>query len=81
MQLLNINPQAIELDQSCTGQAHSIRPGTGPGYGNTEPGCILTKLRVPFIIRLLKSADAKSARLFKSFRTAGTNGRQDLSLF
>ena len=27
---------------SCLRQAHSNRPGTGPGYENTEPGCILT---------------------------------------
>ena len=36
------------------GQALSNRPGTDRGYKNTEPGC--TILRVPSIIRLLRSA-------------------------
>ena len=68
------NPQAIELDPSCSGHTHSNRPGTGHGYESTELGCILTALRIPSIIRALRSADASQARLFKRFQAAGTNG-------
>ena len=52
----------IELKPSCSGQARSNRPGTGPGYENTEPGCILAVFRVPSIIRSVRSADAKSRK-------------------
>ena len=33
----NTSPQAVELDPSYFKQAHSNRPGTGPGYENTKP--------------------------------------------
>ena len=36
------SPQAIELNLNCLGQAHSNRPGTGPGYATKEPKSILT---------------------------------------
>ena len=55
--------QAIELDPSCSGQAYSSRPGTGPGYRSTNPGCILTVLLVPSMIRPLRGADAKSGKV------------------
>ena len=35
------SPQAVEFNPSCSGPAHPNRPGTGPGYKNTEPGSIL----------------------------------------
>ena len=50
------------LCPSCSGQAQSNRPGTGHGYENTEPECTLTVFRVPFVIRPLRSADAKSGK-------------------
>ena len=55
MESLNTTPQTIELDPSCSGQAHSNRLATGPGYENMNPGCILC---APFIIRSLRSPDA-----------------------
>ena len=54
----SISPETIKLNPGCLGQAHSNRPGTGPGFENTESACILAVLRVPFIIRPLRSADA-----------------------
>ena len=63
MELSNTSPQAIELDPSCSGQGHSNRPGAGPGYKNTEPGSIITVLRVPFKVCLLRSADAKYGKV------------------
>ena len=51
--------QAIDLNTSCSGQAQTNRPSTVYGYESTDPGCNLTVLRVPFIICLLRSADAK----------------------
>ena len=36
---------------------------TGPGYENTEPGCILTILRVPSIVCPLRSADGKFGKV------------------
>ena len=52
MKLPITSPQTIKLNPSCLGQTDSIRsPGTGPGYENTEPGCILAVLRVPSIVR------------------------------
>ena len=80
MESPNTNPQAVELNLSCSRQAHPNMPATGTGYKNMEPGGILTILRVPFIAYTLKSADTKSGKLFKRFRAAGTNGRLDLSL-
>ena len=76
----NTSPHTIVFDPSCSGQAHTNRLASGFGCENTEPGCILAVLRVPFIIRPLRSADAKSAILFTRFRAAGTNGRSGLSL-
>ena len=52
MESPNTSPQAIEFNPSCSGQAHSSRPGTGHGYENTEPGCVFTVLRVPSKIRI-----------------------------
>ena len=44
-------------------QAHPNRPGTGPGYKNTEPESILTVLRIPFIVCPLRREDAKSGKV------------------
>ena len=74
MESPNISLQVTELDPSCLKQTHSIRPGTGPGYENMEPGCILTVLCIPFIICPLSSP----TRLFKRFCAAGTNELLDL---
>ena len=52
------SPGAIELNSSCSGQAHSNRLDTSHKYENTEPRCTLTVFCVPSIIRSLKSADA-----------------------
>ena len=78
MELSNTSLCANKLDPSCSGQAHSNRPGTGPGYTNTEPGCNVKVLRVAFIICPLRSADAQSGKLFNGFRAADTNGPLDL---
>ena len=45
------------------GKTHLNRPGTGPGYENTEPESILTVLRVPFIVCPLRREDAKSGKV------------------
>ena len=45
MESPNTSPQAIE--PSYLGQAHSNRPGTGPGYKNMEPGSV-SKLEVQY---------------------------------
>ena len=39
------------------------RPGTGPGHKSTEPGSTFTVLRVPFVIRPFRGADAKSGKI------------------
>ena len=62
MELPNTSLQAIELDRSYSGRAHSNRLDTGPGYKNTKSGCILAMLRAPSIARPLTSADAKSGK-------------------
>ena len=77
MESPNTSPKVVEPNPSCLGQAHPIRPGTDPGYKNTEPGNILTMLGVSFMICPLRSADGKSG---KAVCTAGTNVRLDLSL-
>ena len=41
----NISSQAIELNTSCSGQAHPNSPATGSGYENTEPGCNFAVIR------------------------------------
>ena len=80
MELPNTSPQAIELNPSCSGQAHFNRPDTGPGYKNTEPRFILAILRVPSIVVHSEARMPSPARLSKRFRAAGANGRLDLSL-
>ena len=64
MESPNTCPQAIELNPSCLGQAHSKKPGPGFWYETMESGCILVPLHVPSTICPLRSADAKSAGLF-----------------
>ena len=63
MESLDTSQQAIELNASCLEQARSNRPSTGPRHENTEPGCILTVLRFPSIIRPLENADAKFGKV------------------
>ena len=60
MKLPNTSLQVIELNPSCLGQAHSNRPGTGPGYKNMEPESVFTILHIPSTVYPLKSTDAKS---------------------
>ena len=62
MESPNTSPQVVELNPSCSGQAHLNRPGTGPGHKNTEPGSIFTLLRFPFVICPLRTADAYSGK-------------------
>ena len=75
----NTSYQAVELNLSFSGQAHTNRPGTGPGNKNMELGSILTVLCVPLIIFPLRSVDAKSGKVVKRFGAAGANERLDLS--
>ena len=53
MELSNTNLQIIDLNPSSSKQAHSNTLGVGHAYKSTEPGCILTVLRVPSVIRPL----------------------------
>ena len=46
-----------------SGQSHFNRPSTGPGYKNTDPGYILTILRVTFMAFPLRSADANFGKV------------------
>ena len=43
---------------SCSEQAYFNKPSTGHGYERAEAGCVLTVLRVPFIIHPMRNADA-----------------------
>ena len=54
----------LSLTQAVWG-THFNRHGTGPGYVNTDPGCILAVFYVPSIICPLKTADAKSGKVFE----------------
>ena len=45
------------------GAARFNTPGTGPRYKNTKFRCILTVLRVPFMIRPLRNANVKSVKV------------------
>ena len=80
MESPNTSPQVVELNPRYSGQTHANRTGTGPEYKNMEPGSILTVLCIPFMVCLLRSADAKSSKGVQTFCTAGTIGRLDLSL-
>ena len=81
MESSTTNPQAIELDYSCSGQAHFHRPITGHRYENAELGCALIMLLVPSVCH---SSNEKRRCLFQQgyliFRAAGINGYLDLSL-
>ena len=80
MEFPNTSFRAIELDPSCSGQAHFSRLGTGPRYGNTEPACILAVIRVTSIILQSKARMPSPASWFNKFRSACTNGGLDLKL-
>ena len=67
-----------ESNASCLWQSN--RPGTDYGYEITELGYTLAVLLLPSEIRPLRSADSLSGKVINRFRTAGTNGRLDLSL-
>ena len=56
-------PVRRHLSLSFLGQAYNNKPGTDPEYENTEPGCILTILCIPFMVCSLRSADAKSGNV------------------
>ena len=56
----NTSLQVIELDPSCSVQAHSNRSGTGSEYESMEPGCILAVFHILSIIRSLRSVDTNS---------------------
>ena len=71
-EIANTSQQAIELNPSCLGQAHSNSSGTGPGYENTEPGCILTILRVPSIVCPNRSSPDQQSYLKNSTQLAQT---------
>ena len=73
MELPNTIPQAA--------RGKPILTYLAPVLGKeTKPGNLLIVLLISFMIFPLRSADAKSARLCKRFRAAGTNGRLNLSL-
>ena len=61
-ELLYTISRVIELDPRCLGQAHSNRPGTGPGYESTEPGCVFAVLHVSSI-HLLKKTVSKFSKV------------------
>ena len=65
MESPNTSSQAVKLNPSCSGQAHPNRPGTSPGHKNTEPERIFTVFCIPFMICLLRSADAKSGKVVR----------------
>ena len=44
MELPKTNLHAIQLNPSCSGQAHSNRPGTGPEYENYNTPCCIYSL-------------------------------------
>ena len=69
MKLHNISPLAINLNSSCSGKTHSIRPDTDHGNENTKSGCNLARLRVSSMIRPLGSAEClfREGRLVVSF--------------
>ena len=79
MQPFNTSPQAIELNPSCSKQAHSNGPGTDPMYESTEPEFTLAVLRFPFVHRKVRMPIPPS--LFNRFRATGTNGRLNLGFF
>ena len=61
-ELSNTSLQAIELNPSCLGQAHSNRPRTGHEYENMEPGCTgwgkkSTKLFLSFKFKQMSAED------------------------
>ena len=62
-QLPNTSPQAVELNPSYSEQVHPNRPGTNLGYKNTEPGCIFTIIRIPFMVCPLRSAGAEFSKV------------------
>ena len=55
--------QAVEVNPSCSRQAHPNRPGTGPGHKSTEPGSTFTVLHFPFVVFPFRSTDAKSSKV------------------
>ena len=58
MELSNCSLQVVELNSSCSGQAHSNKPGTGYGYESVGPGCTLTVLCISSVICPLRSTNA-----------------------
>ena len=71
----------FKFNPSFSDEAHSIRPGIGPGNESMESGHTITVLHFLFIICPLGSCRLNLAKLFINFRTAGTDTFLDLSLF
>ena len=63
MESPNKSPQAIELNRSYLGKFHSDKAGTGPGYENKKPECILIILHAPSIVCPLGSVDVKFGKI------------------
>ena len=63
MESPNTSSHTIELNPNCSGQPHSNRPGTVPGYENKDLECILAILCVPFMVCPLRSANAQSGKV------------------
>ena len=55
----NASPQAIELNQRCSGQTHFKGPKTGAGNENMEYRCAFRILCASSMIRPLSRADAQ----------------------
>ena len=76
----NTSLQVIKINASCSALAHSNSPGTGLQYESTELGCTLTVLRVPSVIRPLRSSELSPERLLNRLCAAGKNGLLDFCL-
>ena len=59
----NTSLRTIKVNPSCSWQAHSKRPSTGPDYESMEPGYIFNVFRVPSVICPLRSTDAKYGKV------------------
>ena len=76
MESPNTGPQALSLTQAARGKPIPTGLAPVPGHKNTEPECIFTVLRFPFLICPFKSADAKSSKIVqkipRSWRKSGS---------
>ena len=58
METPDVSPQAIELSQRCSKQAHSNGPSNGPRNENMEYGCTFGVLSTPSIVFPMSHATA-----------------------